>query len=360
MTTATANDVSEHAVLYAVLTDPACIAEIADTLAPSDFGTLDYGTIYSAMIACHSRGQRPDMVTVSDELRTRGDTRLADDVYHIPGESDAWVSSLYIAEYAGRVVKHSRRRAVIRHATDLIAELHRDHDADPVEAAHRVLSTISDLSDGDDGPVLYADVIEQLQERLTLQAAGEWEERVFRLEHGVATFIIQGVSRSCTHELIRHRHLSPSQLSQRYVDESDAATVLPDLIAAAGLTHVFDRAVKAAQDAYDDLVIGLGAYLAETAENTTGTERRKAARQAARAVLPNAVETKIQLTGNFRAWRHFIGMRASRHADVEIRALAVEILRQLQAVSPHVFSDFAITTLPDGTEVASSKYQAVT
>ena len=64
------------------------------------------------------------------------------------------------------------------------------------------------------------------------------------------------------------------------------------------------------------------------------TLRRKQARQAARAVLPNATETRIVVTGNYRAWRHFIAMRASEHADVEIRKVAVECLRQLQQGCP--------------------------
>jgi thymidylate synthase (FAD) len=71
-------------------------------------------------------------------------------------------------------------------------------------------------------------------------------------------------------------------------------------------------------------------------------------------VLPNATETRIVVTGNYRAWRHFIAMRGSEHADVEIRALAISCLRELNRVAPNVFADFEITSLPDGTEVASS------
>ena len=63
---------------------------------------------------------------------------------------------------------------------------------------------------------------------------------------------------------------------------------------------------------------------------------------------------RIVVTGNYRAWRHFIAIRASEHADVEIRRLAIECLRQLIDVGPQVFSDFEITTLADGTEVATS------
>jgi thymidylate synthase (FAD) len=73
-------------------------------------------------------------------------------------------------------------------------------------------------------------------------------------------------------------------------------------------------------------------------------------------VLPNATETRIVVTGNYRAWRHFIATRASELADVEIRAVAVAILRELRTVAPNVFSDFTITALRDGTEIAASPY----
>ena len=86
------------------------------------------------------------------------------------------------------------------------------------------------------------------------------------------------------------------------------------------------------------------------------TQLRKQARQAARSVLPNATETRIVVTGNYRAWRHFIATRASEHADVEIRALAVACLRRLATIAPNVFADFVITELADGTEIAASPY----
>ena len=71
-------------------------------------------------------------------------------------------------------------------------------------------------------------------------------------------------------------------------------------------------------------------------------------------MLPNDTETRIVVTGNYRAWRHFIAMRASEHADVEIRRLAIACLRQLAEIAPSVFADFEITEFADGTEVATS------
>ncbi|ORV84235.1 FAD-dependent thymidylate synthase [Mycolicibacterium iranicum] len=172
------------------------------------------------------------------------------------------------------------------------------------------------------------------------------------LEHASVSFYISGVSRSCTHEVIRHRHFSYSQLSQRYVPEDDSQVVVPPGIEDdPELLNDFLDAADASRAAYIELLTRLEAKLADSANATL---RRKQARQAARAVLPNATETRIVVTGNYRAWRHFIAMRASEHADVEIRRLAIECLRQLIDVAPQVFSDFEIIALADGTEVATS------
>ncbi|MEU6697458.1 FAD-dependent thymidylate synthase [Pseudonocardia sp. NPDC046786] len=172
------------------------------------------------------------------------------------------------------------------------------------------------------------------------------------LEHGSVSFYLTGISRSLTHELIRHRHFSYSQLSQRYVPERDAAMVEPDVIADDPELHeLFLQASANALESYEKLLEGLEKRFADV---PNGTLRRKQARQAARSVLPNATETRIVVTGNYRAWRHFIAMRASEHADVEIRQLAVECLRQLQREVANVFADFEIQKLEDGTEIASS------
>ncbi|HVE62634.1 MAG TPA: FAD-dependent thymidylate synthase [Mycobacteriales bacterium] len=174
------------------------------------------------------------------------------------------------------------------------------------------------------------------------------------LEHGSVTFYITGASRSLTHELVRHRHFSYSQLSQRYVPEKDAAMVEPAVIAEDPELHaIFLEASDAALDAYTRLLEGLEKRFADWDDVTA---RKKNARQAARAVLPNATETRIVVTGNYRAMRHFIRMRASEHADVEIRELAVAMLRELQRVAPNVFADFVISVHHDGTEIAESKF----
>lgn len=151
------------------------------------------------------------------------------------------------------------------------------------------------------------------------------------LEHASATFYIEGVSRALTHELIRHRHLSFSELSQRFVNVEDAEVVYPPAVRGdAVLEANMDYAFRAARQAYD----GNNNIL------TTAGFPRKQAREAARAVMPNATETKIVVTGNHRAWRDMLGKRYSVHADAEIRELATELLRQLREIAPAVYADF--------------------
>jgi thymidylate synthase (FAD) len=94
-------------------------------------------------------------------------------------------------------------------------------------------------------------------------------------------------------------------------------------------------------------------------EEPDKTLRRKMARQAARSVLPNATETKIFVTGNARALRHFIEMRGSRHAEVEIRKLAVKVLQIMQREAPHIFGDYQLIPLPDGTQEAVTSHRKV-
>lgn len=150
------------------------------------------------------------------------------------------------------------------------------------------------------------------------------------LEHASATFYLEGVSRALTHELVRHRHLSYSQLSQRYVDESDADFVVPPALrgelSETELAVLFSNAVED-YEVFTNKLIGRGLS-------------RKKAREAARAVLPNMTETKIVVTGNHRAWRDMLHKRYSVHADAEILELATEILRQLKGIAPASYQDF--------------------
>ena len=178
------------------------------------------------------------------------------------------------------------------------------------------------------------------------------------LEHAVWNFAITGVSRSFTHELIRHRAgFGYSQLSQRFVDESTCDFVEPDCIADDPELHaIWEQAIRRSHEAYVVLAQKLAGKFEGVEDRTL---RRKLARQAARSVLPNATETKIFVTANARALRHFIEMRASEHAETEIRKVAIAMLRVLKREAPNVFGDYSLESLDDGTEAASTNFRKV-
>jgi len=151
------------------------------------------------------------------------------------------------------------------------------------------------------------------------------------LEHVSVTFYVEGVSRNLTHELIRHRHLSFSELSQRYVDMAEANWVTPpafleaqpDLPEIAPLSPTHARDYKA------------NVQILEEDHGITG----KAARQAARYTLPSGMETKIVVSGNLRAWRDVLKKRLSKHADAEMQLFAKQIRAILGEEYPDVFAD---------------------
>lgn len=173
------------------------------------------------------------------------------------------------------------------------------------------------------------------------------------LEHGVFTFLFEGVSRALTHELVRHRAgFGYSQLSQRYVDESNIGFVLPSEIREGSAAfESWKQACEASLVAYRKLLEDMEELVADEPKATL---RRKRARQVARTVLPNSAETKIVVTGNIRAWRHFIELRGATFADAEIRRLAICVLKILQKEAPQIFADFQTVSLDDGTESAET------
>jgi len=170
------------------------------------------------------------------------------------------------------------------------------------------------------------------------------------LEHAVWNVLITGVSRSLTHELVRHRAgFGYSQLSQRYVDESDARYVVPPLYQQnEALYAKWKQTIDSVRQAYAELAESTAQFVQEQHPEMPARDRRKWARQAARSVLPNACETKIFVTGNARSWRHFVELRGSVHADTEIRLLAVEVCRTLKKESANLFFDIEIVDQADG------------
>jgi len=181
------------------------------------------------------------------------------------------------------------------------------------------------------------------------------------IEHATFTFAMWNISRSLTHELVRHRIASYSQLSQRYVDSSNVAFIVPQAIQELAEIdkEAYDEWMEhctKSQHLYNDLTNRLSEMYSDI---DSGLERRKKARQAARSVLPNATETKIVVTMNARAVRHFIELRANPAADLEIRKLAIKMCKILQNQAPLFAHGLKIIKLDDGTEGVESDFPNV-
>jgi thymidylate synthase (FAD) len=178
------------------------------------------------------------------------------------------------------------------------------------------------------------------------------------LEHANYTLLLEGVSRSLTHELVRHRAgFAYSQLSQRYVDESDAAFVVPPaMLGDQKLESDWKTEIDRSLAAYVRLV---GELMEQYAWVADRVHRRKMAREAARGVLPNSTETKIVVTANARAWRTMLELRAGEGADLEIRRMAVAVLKLLKTEAPGFFSDFEIYEASDRREAARVGFHKV-
>lgn len=155
------------------------------------------------------------------------------------------------------------------------------------------------------------------------------------LEHGSVTFVFEGVSRALTHELVRHRHFSFSQVSGRYVDQVNDEVFIPDAVKElmqdpnSVVTDLVQEAIQEARYVYQTLLNKL------KAEGHT----KKHAQQAARFILPTNLTTDIVVTGNHRSWREFIDKRYSEFADPEIRELAGRVLVQLKNLEPNIYQD---------------------
>lgn len=175
------------------------------------------------------------------------------------------------------------------------------------------------------------------------------------LEHGSVSFYLTGLSRSLTHELIRHRHFSFSELSQRFVDMATSAKVIPPLLdemwedsldrahttlaeEESEMERFFAPVTVAdalAAKAYSAMVERAMKFL--KAKGVTGFPARKQANQMARAIMPNMTETKMVITGNYRTWLGFLTKRHDPAADAEIYRLAEEIRNQLAEHAPNIF-----------------------
>jgi thymidylate synthase (FAD) len=184
------------------------------------------------------------------------------------------------------------------------------------------------------------------------------------LEHACYSFLLYGISRSLTHELIRHRAgFSYSQTSQRFVNGRTLRFVeRPEYQQDERLHTLFLQRIERAAAEYEEL----SDYLLERQqagdpllEAEARTDLRKKVQQCSRSLLPNETEAPLVVTANVRAWRHVIEERTDRHAEIEIRALLVRIFLCLRLADPVLFGDYVLERLPDGTCTVRTAYEKV-
>jgi thymidylate synthase (FAD) len=232
------------------------------------------------------------------------------------------------------------------------------------EAAHLPVQWQGESTDGERLAEFAGRLCYMSQKNPAGRSTREYLENILKqghgsvLEHANYSLLLEGISRSLTHELVRHRAgFAYSQLSQRYVDESEAAFVVPPaIIGDEALETTWRTQVESAQKTYVSLVEDLMQRYAWVSDRV---HRRKMAREAARGVLPNSTETKIVVTGNVRAWRTMLELRCGEGAEQEIRRMAIMVLRTMQHEAPAFFDDFEVYLAEDRRESARPGFHKV-
>ena len=144
------------------------------------------------------------------------------------------------------------------------------------------------------------------------------------LRFAYATFKVEGVSRVCSHQLVRHPHLSFLQRSQRYCKEHEQPVIIPESIAASNTRSVYATAIRMSTRAYEDLI-------------AAGVRKEDA-----RFVLPQGASTELYITGNLQAWHDFLVRRLDKHAQWEARLVATMIYGYLRNVAPNIFNEMSL------------------
>lgn len=183
-------------------------------------------------------------------------------------------------------------------------------------------------------------------------------------EHASYSFLLYGISRSVTHEIVRHRAgFGYSQLSQRFVSGRMLRFVERPEYQQDELFHTqfLERIERASAEyaALSSRLLEMQQAGAQILSAEAKTDLRKKVQQCARSVLPNETEAPMVMTGNARAWRHFLEMRASAHAEIEIRELALRVFLCLYKTDPVLFSDYRLEKLPDGTYAVKTEFEKV-
>ena len=221
-----------------------------------------------------------------------------------------------------------------------------------------------------------ASTIEDIRDGLTPEKTSAFVEMLSEIghespiEHVSFTFGVEGISRACSHQLVRHRIASYSQKSQRYVNEDSFEFIIPpEVEKIPEAKEEFIRQMKAIDEGYKQLAELLTAkhteaFIAEGLDEKTAVQKaKKKAIEDARFLLPNACETKIVVTMNARSLMNFFRHRCCNRAQWEIRALAWEMLRLCREAAPEIFENAGPACMrggcPEGKATCGKPYKKI-
>ena len=162
------------------------------------------------------------------------------------------------------------------------------------------------------------------------------------IEHISFTFGIEGISRACSHQIVRHRIASYSQQSQRYVDlQNSFSYIIPEAIKTNEKAKLlYEKSMIADMDAYKEITKALiDEYTKGVTDKNEIRNLTKKALEDSRFALPNACETKIIVTMNARTLLNFFKERCCSRAQWEIRDVANQMLDLVLDIAPNVFKN---------------------
>ena len=240
-------------------------------------------------------------------------SRIADRTWIVSGNTRVWL----------HFFREGRALEAVPLLKTLVPEVYDEFDCEPEAPAELPVATQAST----DALLTALQPVHKPPQRVALLGYTQpvLDDPAVLLDHGSACFLFEGISRACTHQLVRHRLASFSQESQRYVDLNKGgwnAVIPPRVAHSEEARALLDQSWESLQETYRALR-GLGIR-----------------KEDARFLLPNATETRIVTTMNFAAWSHFLWLRAvDKAAQWEIRAMGQEVLRMLHAVAPEVFQE---------------------
>lgn len=192
----------------------------------------------------------------------------------------------------------------------------------------------------------------QLMDNLTDEKTAEFVNMLSSIghesvmEHAVFTFSVEGISRACSHQLVRHRIASYSQKSQRYVNEDHFEFIIPpEIEAVPEAKEEFLKQMNSVAESYSKIVDiltqkHLNFFISQgLTEKDAASKARKKANEDARFILPNACETKIVVTMNVRSLFNFFKHRCCNRAQWEIRELAIRMYKLCYEAAPSLFGN---------------------